>query len=621
MLNALLGNLRLRQKFILLAGLAAAMVSLPTVLFLNESRKAIEVARLELRGVPPARAVLRLTGLVQQHRGLSAMQLSGDVPAISHGTAKRAETQLAFEALEPMIISLDDPGASTAWRQVRSQWQSVAGRVGRQSQSAEASFREHSEVVAELYRINLMVLDRFALRLDPEPDSYFIIDSMLVQAPILRETLAQMRGFGSGLLVSGKASVAQRMWLNARTERAIDYYDNIGDALTIAMRHSLDARAGLEDGRRSSRLAGIGAIELARQHLLFNETPSFPAQDYFRQFSSAIDAQQALSDNALDTLERILSQRVAALEGTMALLVGAIALLLVGVVGLSLVIIQSVLGPVALALRAARLLTDGAAEKIDAVQAIAEGKLERRLAPTATLDIDLSRLPHDEVGELVTALVRAGQVQGTLDQAFERMTAALRLVRADDIARDWQKTGLNELGDLMRGDHDTLEMADRVLCYLALRLGAQMATFLLADGDGGALRLAASYAMTRRKEPGARIGRQALADQAVREKKIICIVNVPPDYLPIRSGLGEAQAHNVVAIPLLHGELLVGVIELASFGAFTDAELDFIERARERIAVGFDVNQARHRMGDLLVRMQHTAALPPAAREAGSIGT
>lgn len=170
------------------------------------------------------------------------------------------------------------------------------------------------------------------------------------------------------------------------------------------------------------------------------------------------------------------------------------------------------------------------------------------------------------------------------------MTGVLRQVRLDEAARDWQKTGLNELGDLMRGDHDTRHMADQVLCYLAVRLGAQMASFLLADGGDASLSLAASYAMTRRKELGTRIGLLGLAEQAIRERKTICIVNVP-----------------------------VGVIELASFTAYSDAQLDFIERARERIAVGFDVNLSRHRMHQLLARMQQYTLVSPAPQEAGSI--
>lgn len=382
-MNALLGRLRLRQKFLLLAGLAAVMVLLPTVLFLNESRKAIDVARLELRGVPPARGVQRLIGLVQQHRGLSAMQLSGDASATLPGAAKRVEVQQAFDTVEPQILDIADPHASTLWRQLRSRWQSLANRIARKGYAADASFAEHRELIGELDKINRLVLDRFTLRLDPEPESYFIIDAILVQAPALRETLGQMRGFGSGLLVSGKATVADRMWLHARGERAVDYFATISEALAIAMQHSVDARNRLEHAVRSSRLAGEGAIELARLNVVQAEQLAFPAQDYFRQFSSAIDAQHALGDSALDALERILAERANALETTMALLVGAIVVLSLGVVWLGRKIIGSVLDPIALALRAARLLADGAAEKIDAVRAIAQGKLDRRLAPTA----------------------------------------------------------------------------------------------------------------------------------------------------------------------------------------------------------------------------------------------
>ena len=51
-----------------------------------------------------------------------------------------------------------------------------------------------------------------------------------------------------------------------------------------------------------------------------------------------------------------------------------------------------------------------------------------------------------------------------------RQEASKRI--AGEAVRDWLKTGQNELNALMRGEHETGQLADKVLCYLAERLGA-----------------------------------------------------------------------------------------------------------------------------------------------------
>ena len=57
-------------------------------------------------------------------------------------------------------------------------------------------------------------------------------------------------------------------------------------------------------------------------------------------------------------------------------------------------------------------------------------------------------------------------------------------------------------------------------------------------------------------------------------------------------------------MPLLHDHRLVGVLEIGSFKAFTDRELEFLQQAREGLAVGISVNQSRKLVDDLLEQTQ-----------------
>ena len=211
MLTSFLGRLMLRQKFLLLALLGCVTVAIPTALFLNEAGKVIAVAEQEADGIVPARALLTVVQLVQQHRGLAAMALAGDASSQAPALAKLREADQAFAQMERQVQRLDDRDISAAWFRILEQWSALSAQDAQGALTAADSFARHSALVAQLFRFNENVIDHAGLRLDPEPDSYFLIDALLVRAPVLRETLGQLRGAGAGMLVRGAATLAARI--------------------------------------------------------------------------------------------------------------------------------------------------------------------------------------------------------------------------------------------------------------------------------------------------------------------------------------------------------------------------------------------------------------------------
>lgn len=608
-MKALLNKLLLRQKFLILAGLAGTLVAIPSVLFLAESNKAIDVATLEVQGTGPARQLLAVVHLVQQCRGTLTLLINGSGGSREQLQSQQRDTDRAMAAMAVTLARIGDRGLETAWQSILADWSQMSSRINQLATLPKASRQEHSAMIARLLKANEQLLDHFALRLDPEPDSYFLIDSLLVRAPVLRETLSQMRFYGSDMLAAGSASEEERIRIASRSDRAIDYYDTIDNELSLSIANNEVLRAGALAGlAQENRAIGAAVVQLVQQQLVTPDSRGYRARDYYQQFTQAIEVQYQLSNAGLDQLDGILARRVDALSATKHRLIGAILLLSLLVVALSHLIIRSVTGPLSLALASARLMSDGAAEKIAVVEAIADGKLDGRLSISETPAIDPGPMSHDEVGELLRSIVRMNEMQRALDAAFAKMTVALRDNRLALQARDWIKTGFNDLGDLMRGEHETADMANHVLGYLAERVGAQAGAFYLFDDAQGELVLCASYALNRRKQLGERCALgQGLVGQAAYERKVICLSEIPCDYFPILSGLGSAMPRQVTAVPLLHADGLVGVLELATLGDFSDVQLEFLERARDSIAIGFHVNLARRRMQQLLAETQRQA--------------
>lgn len=65
-----------------------------------------------------------------------------------------------------------------------------------------------------------------------------------------------------------------------------------------------------------------------------------------------------------------------------------------------------------------------------------------------------------------------------------------------------------------------------------------------------------------------------LNGQAVKDKRIICIDDIPEGYVKVISGLGEGSPKLLYFLPLIHNSEVIGLIELASFKKLnTDFEI------------------------------------------------
>ncbi|MEI6206484.1 MAG: response regulator [Desulfuromonadales bacterium] len=271
----------------------------------------------------------------------------------------------------------------------------------------------------------------------------------------------------------------------------------------------------------------------------------------------------------------------------------------------ALFITRSITGRLRVVQNALQSLSEGSEEKARLTEAIADGDLTQNIRRTKPLDIDLETVGRDETGMLLRSIILINGLQSALDSAFERMTSSLRRSREQERLSNWLKGGLNELNVILRGDKPVEQLADQALSFLATYLKAGAGSFYLFDEVRQELVNSAMYAMKRRKNinecvrPG-----EGLVGQAAKEQKLVCLTNVPADYLPITSTLGEGTPCNVIALPLLRDGALMAVMELASFQPFTDPEMEFLEQAADGLAIAISVNKSRQRVNELLEETQ-----------------
>jgi len=213
-------------------------------------------------------------------------------------------------------------------------------------------------------------------------------------------------------------------------------------------------------------------------------------------------------------------------------------------------------------------------------------------------------------GDLTRSItVEAKGEVSELKDNINAMVESLRETTRANRDQDWLKSNLAGISGLMQGQRDLAVVAELIMDELAPLVGAQYGAFFLAEDapSGTELRLIGSYG-----DPGGRPTRfrlgQSLVGQAARSRRIIAVDNVPPGYVAISSGLGETAPSNLVVLPIVVEEQVLGVIELASVHAFTPVHRAFLEQLMENIGVNVNTIVANARTDELLVESQRLAA-------------
>ncbi|GAA2680370.1 HAMP domain-containing protein [Streptomyces lunalinharesii] len=218
------------------------------------------------------------------------------------------------------------------------------------------------------------------------------------------------------------------------------------------------------------------------------------------------------------------------------------------------------------------------------------GNLTRQVRAIAAVAVAVTlgdhnvRIDVDAAGEILE-----------LQDNINTMISTLRETTLANEEQDWLKGNLARISGLMQGRRDLKDVATLIMSELSPAVSAQHGAFFLAarpdvqeigtDGDSRyELRLMGSYGYSMGEMPTTFKPGETLIGTAAEEGRTILVENVPSGYLKIASGLGEAPPANVIVLPVLFEDKVLGVIELASFQPFTQIQKDFLSQIAEMIA-------------------------------------
>jgi HAMP domain-containing protein/signal transduction histidine kinase len=211
-------------------------------------------------------------------------------------------------------------------------------------------------------------------------------------------------------------------------------------------------------------------------------------------------------------------------------------------------------------------------------------------------------------GDLTRSITVEAQGEvASLKDNINQMIVNLKETTQKNAEQDWLKTNLARFSSMMQGQKNLETVSRLIMSELTPLVSAHYGAFFIMDRDGAlpVLKLTSSYAYRERKSVANRfhLG-EGLVGQCALEKKTIVLTNVPPDYVQISSGLGEATPLNIIVLPVIFEGEVKAIIELASFLRFSAIHQIFLDQLTESIGVVLNMISASMRTEQLLLQSQ-----------------
>ena len=356
----LLHRLNLSHKFLILGLIALLMVLLPSGLYFLKLWGEVEIAKLEEKASPSVIALNRVVQLTQTHRGMSAGALSGNETLAAKRPGMRDNVVKAMDALD---TALKQSGASTGvltqWSELRQRWVVLEQGVSAKQLKTAESTKLHTQLIIGVLLLNEEVLSEFGLSLDPDLDSYYLIQASFVNVPMLAENLGLMRAQGAVFLSQGSLPPESRATLSALNKRV----QEVQGEMSRNIKRSIEANAGMKAALGAkvdaSKLTVDKALALADQVLINATDITHPAPAYFDEFTRTIDGLYEFNTLAMKSLEQALEQRVSAMQQKQVLVAALLLFGLISAVLLAVAFVGSITGPVAEAVSVATAVAEG----------------------------------------------------------------------------------------------------------------------------------------------------------------------------------------------------------------------------------------------------------------------
>ncbi|HRZ99686.1 MAG TPA: PAS domain S-box protein [Candidatus Paceibacterota bacterium] len=175
-------------------------------------------------------------------------------------------------------------------------------------------------------------------------------------------------------------------------------------------------------------------------------------------------------------------------------------------------------------------------------------------------------------------------------------------------AQRWVKSNAAQLTRELQGADALSEFGHRLVSGLIPLLGGGVGSFYVFEINPERLRRVAAFGFSGGTNATDSFGLgEGMVGQCGLERKAVALTGLPSDYLRIASGTGSAAPAQALALPFVSRDALLGVMEIATFHAFTSQQKALLDELLPVVSMNLEVLLRNLHTQELLARTQEQA--------------
>ncbi|MGI0485995.1 SpoIIE family protein phosphatase [Pantanalinema rosaneae CENA516] len=410
----LMNQLKYPQKFALISCIFFIPLSLVMYLLLSEVQDRVDFAHKEMLGNSYLRPLHQLSEHLPEYQ-LLIDHSSHSEPQSPEITQLQTKIEQDFTAIQQVEQELGSTLLSTdRFQALRESWQTL--REPNHQSSSEARAADYKQLMRQLEYLRLQIGDQSNLILDPDLDTYYLMDATLLRLPKMQQTLSDIRFISQQINSNQKLTSIERSQLIVLAETLKQQSNELTQKMAVGFNHNPagNLRPALAEPLQELTQSTNNLANLINQLVNANEPPT--PSVYFQTANQSLQQTFGLWHTTIDQLDFLLQRRINGFFQKQVGLTGFVLVILAIVMYLFIGFYQGVM---------------------DTVRSLSAAS-KRMVAGTMTDSVTLQS--KDELAEVVTsfnhvaaALVEANQEVSQLNQRLKnenfRMSAELDVTR------------------------------------------------------------------------------------------------------------------------------------------------------------------------------------------------
>ena len=307
--KAFMDRLNLSQKIAVTSILILVIVGLLLTNILSKEISSINFSKKELNGISFINAIKPIYLKTMKIRGMTNVYLNGNHAMKAEILKTREETMKLYSIFEKLDAQDDTIDLSQRTAKIKKSFLEL-NKGAFESESDRQTFTAYNGLIKELYLLIKEAADKTNLSLDPDVSTFYIIQTLITDIPVLINNMGQLRGKSAG--------AAGAKWINKKARADIVALSFIVKNQVLDLKQVFDSlnrtyphiKKLLKKDQDKTIKYVLKFQKMIDKKIVKARTIKIEDQEVFDEGTKAIKSLLTLSEKSIDILINLIEKRV-----------------------------------------------------------------------------------------------------------------------------------------------------------------------------------------------------------------------------------------------------------------------------------------------------------------------